>query len=623
MAQRTSENAITSASDAFGTSIGNEQVGLYRENSVRGFSPITAGNRRLEGLYFDLQGNGLTPRLTARSVVRVGLPALNFPFPAPSGIVDYSLRPSGDDFTASVAVGRSGFGGYFAEIDASGPIIPERLTVAAGGHYQRRNFEDGRHGDYRALSLIPTLRLPRTTITAFLSAARSDVDAVPILTTAGPMLPPEIAGGRFLGQDWARSVQSSRTYGLLASHALNGALTFRLGAFESRSTRSSTFTDLFLNVGPDGSATNVIVADPRLPARWTSGEARLSWNRDGRVFDQTVHFSLRGRDKRLEIGGSATATLGPAPIGGFVERPEPIFAFGAPTVNSVRQWIAGVAYVARWDGVLEVNAGLQRSDYRSSLRQDERTATTRDSSWLYNATLAVTPTDWLAIYAGYTRGLEETAAPPPSAVNRDDAVQASRTEQREAGVRLAFGSTRIVAGVFQIERPYFSVDPRNRYGELGILRNRGLEVSVTAQPIEGLSLIAGLVLLHPAVIGEAVESGRIGPRAVGTPTRTARLDLNYRTPLAGLSLDLSLQHNGPAAASTRNFAELGGLQLIAPAATTLDLGARYRFNLGETPFALRLLAANLFDQRGYDVRSSQSFTVRNGRRFSIQLSADF
>src|SRR5687767_468200 len=129
VAQRTQENAITSASDAFGTSIGNETIGLYRENNVRGFSPITAGNRRLEGLYFDLGGNGLTPRWTSRSVVRVGLPSLNYPFPAPSGIVDYSLRSSGDSTEASAAIGMSEFGGYFAEVDARIAIEPERLSA--------------------------------------------------------------------------------------------------------------------------------------------------------------------------------------------------------------------------------------------------------------------------------------------------------------------------------------------------------------------------------------------------------------------------------------------------------------------------------------------------------------
>jgi len=622
-AQRTTENAITSASDAFGTSIGNEQIGLYRENNVRGFSPITAGNRRLEGLYFDLGGNGLTPRLTARSVVRVGLPALNYLFPAPSGIVDYSLRPSGDELGASIAVGSSEYGGFLAEADLRIPVVPGRLSAAVGGHYQRRYFEDGRYGDYGAVAIIPTLRFGGGSLTPFWSAAVTEVDANPLLTTTGAWLPPVIAGGRFYGQSWARGIQRSQTYGLIGRYDFGGGFAFRLGAFESRSTRESTYTDLFLDVQPDGSATNVMIAEPRLPARWTSGEARLAWSRDGAAIDHSFHLALRGRDKRLEIGGSATATLGRATIGEFVERPEPGFAFTTPTVNAVRQWIAGLAWIGRWDGVMEWNAGVQRTGYRSEIRRADGTDTSRADPWLFNAALALTPARWFALYGGYTQGLEETANPPASAANRDDAVPASRTEQFEAGVRLAFGSTRIVAGVFQIERPYFSLDARNIYGPLGTFRNRGAEFSLTAQPVAGLSVVAGLVLLDPEVLGEAVESGRAGPLPVGISDRTARLDVNYQTPVNGLSFDFSVQHNGPAAASTRPLAALGGRQLIAPGATTLDIGTRYRFTVRNTPFALRLLLANAFDVRGYDVRGSQTLTLRNGRRFSVQLSADF
>lgn len=50
LAQRANENAVSSADDAFGTSVGNENIGLYSANDVRGFSPVTAGNIRLEGL---------------------------------------------------------------------------------------------------------------------------------------------------------------------------------------------------------------------------------------------------------------------------------------------------------------------------------------------------------------------------------------------------------------------------------------------------------------------------------------------------------------------------------------------------------------------------------------------
>src|SRR5688572_12380615 len=78
-AQRTSENAVKAAGDAFGSSVGNERVGLYSAQSARGFNPVTAGNVRIEGMYFDLQAP-LAERLFAGSSMRVGLTAQGYPF---------------------------------------------------------------------------------------------------------------------------------------------------------------------------------------------------------------------------------------------------------------------------------------------------------------------------------------------------------------------------------------------------------------------------------------------------------------------------------------------------------------------------------------------------------------
>ena len=74
LAQRANENAVTSADDAFGTSVGNESIGLYSTDEVRGFSPAAAGNIRIDGLYLGgiVIGN---PRLQAGTTVRVGLSA--------------------------------------------------------------------------------------------------------------------------------------------------------------------------------------------------------------------------------------------------------------------------------------------------------------------------------------------------------------------------------------------------------------------------------------------------------------------------------------------------------------------------------------------------------------------
>ena len=53
--QHASDNAVIAADDAFGTTIGTETIGLYGPDQVRGFSPQTAGNARIDGLYFDQQ----------------------------------------------------------------------------------------------------------------------------------------------------------------------------------------------------------------------------------------------------------------------------------------------------------------------------------------------------------------------------------------------------------------------------------------------------------------------------------------------------------------------------------------------------------------------------------------
>jgi iron complex outermembrane recepter protein len=94
LAQRTDDNATTQSDDAFGKSVGDERIGIYDPYNVRGFSAVEAGNTRIEGLYFFQQANP-TDRLVDGSTMRVGIAAQGYPFPAPTGIADYSLRKPG------------------------------------------------------------------------------------------------------------------------------------------------------------------------------------------------------------------------------------------------------------------------------------------------------------------------------------------------------------------------------------------------------------------------------------------------------------------------------------------------------------------------------------------------
>src|SRR6476661_10639765 len=120
---RSEENAVTQAEDAFGFSVGRESLGIYNAGNARGFSPSAAGNLRIDGLYFD-QEWGLSSTLVDSTSIKVGLSAQGYPFAAPSGIVDQSLRRPGDKAGASVVGNWDSWGSYGLEVDGTLPVSP-------------------------------------------------------------------------------------------------------------------------------------------------------------------------------------------------------------------------------------------------------------------------------------------------------------------------------------------------------------------------------------------------------------------------------------------------------------------------------------------------------------------
>ena len=89
-AQLANDNALTKSDDAFGTQVGTESTGIYTEYDTRGFSPLDAGNSRIDGIYFDQVWN-LPSRLRHSTAIRVGFGAVDTPFVAPTGVVDQEL----------------------------------------------------------------------------------------------------------------------------------------------------------------------------------------------------------------------------------------------------------------------------------------------------------------------------------------------------------------------------------------------------------------------------------------------------------------------------------------------------------------------------------------------------
>jgi len=620
LAQRADDNAVKSAEDAFGTNVGNENIGLYQPFDVRGFSAVDAGNVRIDGLYFDRQTD--SPTLIAPgNTIRVGISAQGYPLPAPTGIADYALVRVGDRRVVSTIANYGPFGAASLEVDAKLPVSDGKFGIALGGSWGRFIFETGADEVDTTASVAAQWR-PTDRVEIIPFFGRTEVrnsEAGPAIFVAGAFLPPEVKRGRFYGQTWADQHSIGTNYGVVGDADLGGGWRLRAGLFRSVFEAKTGFADLFFNTQPNGVADHVIIADPDQQFGSTSGEIRLSKSFATGALRNTVYLVGRGRDQHRRYGGSDVLDLGPALIGTPAPIAKPAFAFGPQTRDRVRQTTGAVAYRGQWGSLFEVSAGLQKTHYRKTVTEPGQAPQGgRDSPWLYNVGGAYHASERLAFYGGYTTGLEEGGVAPSNAVNKDSAPPAIRTKQVEGGFRYSITpDLKLVAGVFDVRKPYNNLDQANVFRRLGEERHRGVEISLSGQVAPGLNLVAGTVLQKPRVTGEEVAAGRIGSRPVGQSSRATIIGADYQLPnIQALSVNATLTSYGDRMASSDN-------KLSIPARFVLDVGARYKFKIGEAPATLRFSVGNVFDKFGWRTNPSAVFVTNAQRRFSLSLAADF
>lgn len=620
LAQRTNDNAVTAAEDAFGTSVGDTQIGIYNDFDVRGFSPVDAGNVRIEGLYFDRQSS-LTGRTQGGSTIRVGLSAQSYPFPAPTGIADYSLRQPGKSFIVSPSVRYGDYAGWQAESDFQLPI-DERLSIAAGaGIYRNREPWGGTPDFFSAGGVLRYSPTPGVEIKPFISRIRgTSEEQQPLIFTSGNFLPKRGPATVYLGQPWNTARYVALNYGVLARAPLAG-FDLRLGVFRSEYDTENTGADLLFDTDQTGRVgRRIIVRENGYFAGSTSGEFRVTRTFAEGPRRHTLVAAVRGRQQDRRYGGAAQVDLGVSRSDAIDIRPEPVTVNGPKTLDRVTQTTLGLAYEGRWAGVGELSFGVQKTDYTKRVTEPSPLVSppeTRDSPWLINATAAVYLTPKIAIYGGFTRGLEESPVAPNNAVNLNQAPPAIRTEQKDVGVRwkIANGVTAVL-GLFDIEKPYFNLDSVNRFRELGTVRARGIEFSMAGQIAPGLNLVAGHVALDAEVSGEQVDRGLIGKRPIGTFVHHTIVSMDYRLPwFDALSFDATFERTSDRTANAANT-------LVIPARAVVSLGTRYRMKVDNHPVLIRATVGNVTNTFGWNVGGSGFFVPNGARRYSLTIAAD-
>ncbi len=625
-AQKTTENAVTAADDAFGTTVGVETIGIYSEFDTRGFSPTKAGNARLDGIYFD-SASFLSPRIRAGSAIRVGFAALDYPFPAPTGIIDTKLRGAGDKLIISPSIMIGNYGSFIQDVDAQIPLVKNHLSVAIGLAHSTPIQVDGTRQENTIVAVKPVIRFSSFEFSPFYATIITrNAQAHALAVTSGPTLPSVPPSGLLLGQTWAGGDYDGVTMGATLKMQLGEGLSLRSGYFRSSTLRIHNYTELYALNTAGTNSTHIILSDPRQNTSSRSWESQLGWNQAKGDWQHRIILGVRGRDRHTETGGSFRQVFtGTIPYGLPDVRPLPNPVFSALNIGKIHQISVMASYLVKLKGVGQVNIGLQKTNYRAQQTVASGLVTqTKSAPWLYNASAQFELTPHLSLFAGTVKGLEDSGIAPESAANRNEQLAATLTTQYDGGLRIKGAKSQFVLSAFQIEKPFYGFDPGNRFALVGTVRHRGIEASWSGKIGKHLQLLAGGLVMQPRVSGPGVLAGTLGSRSPGVARSTFRIDANYRTALfGGLTPTLSFVSIGKRAVSSAPFAALAGQQTTLPVFNSLDLGVRNTFKIGKVPVSARFVVANVFDQASWKVIAANTLQPDDRRRASLVIAADF
>ena len=617
--QRADENVVLAAEDAFGTSIGDEDIGLYSANEARGFSPSQAGNIRLNDLYFERRAP-LAPGLSRGATVRVGLTAQSNPFPAPTGVIDQQLRIPGDQQISSVIISGGSWAEYGFHAETQTPVIEGNLVVALSAGASHLEFaHKGTASDWTASTLAVLKPSDSIEIIPFWGRyQRYGGEAIPSFTST--TIPPRIPRREFYAQDWTEWDFSQSNFGSIVNVKLNSDWTIRAGLFRSLMNLTQSYLDMYLDVQPDGSATHVIIANP--PQRYgsVSGEIRASGVfTEGSKRQHVVHFALRGHDVKRRFDGADRLVFGSELIGVRMPIAKPEFNFSERNLDNTNRIMGGVAYEGMWQGVGELSLGLQKAFNTREIRISGAAPTRTDNNpWLYNGTLAAYLGKNLVAYTSYTRGLEDSGVAPDQASNRGEAAPASLSRQVDAGLRYSLDSgLTLVGGVFEVKKPFFDIDTTNLFRAVGTLTHRGVELSVAGPVTEGLHVVLGTVFLQARLSNPLGQQFNIGKVPLGRVPRLTRLNIQYGPPnWNGFAIDGQIENKSSQYADRANSSRL-------PGSTTINIGGRYQFEAFDSPVTLRVQVKNVTNKFAWDIPSPGRFQPFESRHVLINLTTDF
>jgi iron complex outermembrane receptor protein len=390
------------------------------------------------------------------------------------------------------------------------------------------------------------------------------------------------------------------------------------GLFRSEENDHQSFNDLLLGLQRNGTADHVMDVVPRLKSASYSDDLRLTRLVTDGEHQHEFQLALRGRHIERNFGGDALSDFGTIAIDRSEVVAEPPLAFSARSRDDVHQTGIGFSYDERWKGLGTLSLGVLKTEYsRSVAIPGTPSSPQRTAPLLPTVSFTAEADRSVTFYGSYTRGLEDSLNAPSSAVNRGEPPPATPTWQFDAGIRVVpRANFQLLLGVFDVHKAYFNLDPSDRYQQLGEVSNRGIEGSGTLSGADGLTVVAGFVLIKPRVERQIAELGSPGTVPVGTVPGTINVNVDY-APARWNGWAASLQWT-----SLSSRVETDDDRYELPPLTTLNAGLRFASKLFNRAYSARFDVMNLTNATGLTISPIYVVVPQLRRTFMLTLAID-
>ncbi|MGY2397513.1 TonB-dependent siderophore receptor [Pseudomonas sp. SDO5271_S396] len=444
----------------------------------------------------------------------------------------------------------------------------------------------------------------------------------------GTQVPKAPSAKHNYAQDWSWS-ELEDTYGMFnAEYDLNENWTAYLGGGAKHTRENGQYSSLY--VGNDGAGRVGFLYSPHDEDN-KSAMAGLNGHFDTGPVTHQVNFGLSGiwGEQRSAFEAILQANRRPGNLYNPTQIPRPTVTYFGSDIHDPR--IVGKnriksAAVSDTLGFIDDRVLLTLGVRRQTIEVDGWNTTTgaRNANYAESITtpvygLVIKPWEHVSFYANRIEGLAQgPTAPLNNVTNPGEVFAPNRSKQTEAGVKLDWESYGATLGVYRIEQPSSATNRNpngtNTFSVDGEQINKGVELNVFGEPIDGLRLLAGATWMHTEL--KKTSNGLTdGNSAAGVPRFQFNVGADWDVPgLQGAALSGRLLRTGGEYVNATNT-------LNIPAWTRVDLGARYGFKADDKYITLRANVENVANKAYWASASTANNYLTQGEPRTVKVSA--